>query len=102
MLSALVEQSIKHRGVVVALACVALGWGVFAAGNAKLDIYPEFAPPLVEIQTEAPGLSPEQVETLVTRPLEAALNGVAGLDSLRSNSIQGISVVTLVFKDDVD
>jgi CzcA family heavy metal efflux pump len=102
MLSALVDLSIKHRGVVIALACLLLGYGLFVTAHAKLDIYPEFAPPRVEIQTEAPGLSPEQVETLVTRPIEAAVNGVGGLDSLRSESIQGLSVITAIFKDEVD
>src|SRR5438105_11483131 len=102
MLSTLVKLSIRYRGVVIALACLALGYGFFVAANAKVDIYPEFAPPRVEIQTEAPGLSPEQVETLVTRPIEAAVNGVGGLDSLRSESIQGLSVVVAMFKDEVE
>ncbi len=61
-----------------------------------LDVFPEFAPPLVEVQTEAPGLSTTEVEALVTVPLEAALNGVPGLDRIRSKSVLGLSSVVLV------
>ena len=56
-----------------------------------LDVFPEFAPPQVSIQTEAPGLSPEQVEILVTKPIEDAINGVEGIAAVRSQSIQGLS-----------
>ena len=61
-----------------------------------LDVFPEFAPPLVEVQTEAPGLSTNEVEALVTVPLEAALNGVPGLDTIRSKSVLGLSSVVLI------
>ena len=61
-------------------------------------MFPEFAPPQVAIQTEAPGLSPEQVEVLVTQPIETSVNGLAGVESMRSASIQGLSVVTVVFR----
>src|SRR2546427_11615063 len=102
MLTGLVERSIRFRGVVVALACVAVGWGIYTAWHARFDVYPEFAPPQVVVQTEAPGLSPEDVEQLVTRPLENTLNGAPNLDSVRSQSAQGLSVVTVVFKEDTD
>lgn len=102
MLRSLVSFSIRFRFVVIVLACVLVAYGLFAASNAKLDVFPEFAPPRVVIQTEAPGLSPEQVEALVTRPIETVLNGSNGLDSLRSQSIQGLSVVTAVFQGGTD
>ncbi|HZT30105.1 MAG TPA: efflux RND transporter permease subunit [Bryobacteraceae bacterium] len=102
MLRRLVEFSLRFRGVVVALACLAVIYGIYATLHAKYDVYPEFAPPEVVIQTEAPGLSPEEVEQLVTRPVESSVNGVAGLDSIRSQSIQGLSVVTVVFQEDTD
>ena len=102
MLQRLVQFSIRYRGVVIALACVLVGYGVYALGQAKYDVYPEFAPPEVIIQTEAPGLSPEEVEALVTRPVESALNGAPGLDSLRSQSTQGLSVITAVFQEHSD
>ncbi len=102
MLRRLVEFSIRFRGVVIALACVVIGYGIYTALHARFDVYPEFAPPLVVIQTEAPGLSPEEVEALVTRPVENAVNGVGNLDSIRSQSIQGLSVVTAIFRQGAD
>ena len=99
MLNRIVELSLRHRGVVIALAVVWLGAGMTAAFRAPLDVFPDFVPPQVVVQTEAPGFSAEQVEQLVTRPLEAELSGVLGLDSLRSESIQGLSVITATFRD---
>jgi CzcA family heavy metal efflux pump len=102
MLRWLVEVSLRHRGVVIALACVATGYGFYIAATAKRDVFPEFAPPQVVIQTEAPGLSPEEVEGLVTHPIETAVNGVGNLESIRSESIQGLSVVTAIFREGSD
>ena len=70
MLPALVHFSLKYRRLVVALACVLLGYGIYIAANAKLDVFPNFVQPQVAIQTECPGLAPEQVELLVTLPIE--------------------------------
>lgn len=102
MLKALVETSLRGRVVVIALAGFVLAYGAWCTAHARLDVFPDFAPPQVTVQTEAPGLSAEQVELLVTRPVEAAMNGAVGLDALRSQSIQGLSVVTAVFRDDVE
>jgi Cu/Ag efflux pump CusA len=102
MLKFLVQFSLRFRGVVLALACLALGYGIYVASHARLDVFPDFVQPQVTVQTEAPGLSPEQVETLVTRPLEASINGLVGLESMRSESIQGLSVITVVFKEGTD
>ena len=99
MLNALVGFSLRFRGVVIALACVVLGYGLWAAAHAKLDVFPDFVPPQVVVQTEAPGLSAEQVEQLVTRPVESAINGAGDLESIRSQSIQGLSIITAVFKE---
>ena len=95
--AALIRFAIRFRGVVVALAVVLLGYGVLSVMRAKYDVFPEFAPPQVSIQTEAPGLTPEQIEALVTQPIENAINGVPGVRSLRSSSVQGLSVVTVIF-----
>ncbi|MCI0540425.1 MAG: efflux RND transporter permease subunit [Verrucomicrobiales bacterium] len=102
MLTRIVDLSLRFRGVVVALACLVMAYGLFVATRTKLDVFPEFAPPQVVIQTEAPGLSPEEVEQLVTRPLEAGLNGSPGLEVIRSQSIQGLSAIVLVFREDAD
>ena len=98
----MISFAIRFRGIVLALACTLAGYGVFALGNAKYDVFPEFAPPQVSIQTEAPGLSPEQVEVLVTQPVETSINGLAGVESMRSSSIQGLSIVTVVFRPSSD
>src|SRR5437870_5247357 len=102
MLQAIVQWALRYRGVVLSLACLVLVYGVWVAAHAKLDVFPDFVPPQVTVQTEAPGLAPEQVETLVTRPVENAINGLGSQESLRSETIQGLSVITVVFKDDVD
>src|SRR5512137_1733226 len=102
MLQALVRFSLKYRGVVVALACVVLGYGLHVASNAKLDVFPNFVQPQVAIQTECPGLSPEQVELLVTLPIESRVNGLGDMESLRSESIEGLSIITAVFKEGTD
>jgi CzcA family heavy metal efflux pump len=102
MLNLIVSFSVRFRGVVVALACLLLGYGWFEVRKAPLDVFPEFVQPQVAVQTEAPGLLPEQVEMLVTRPVEAAINGLGGLESLRSESIQGLSVITVVFAENSD
>jgi CzcA family heavy metal efflux pump len=102
MLTALVRHSIRHRGVVIGLALALVVYGAGVVANARLDVFPEFAPPQVSIQTEAPGLSPEQVEVLVTKPLEDAVNGVEGIAAVRSQSIQGLSVITAVLAERED
>jgi Cu/Ag efflux pump CusA len=101
MLRALILFSVRRRGVVAALASMLVAYGLWGASHAKLDVLPEFAPPQVVIQSEAPGLAPEQVEML-SQPIESAVGGLAGLETLRSESIQGLSVVTAVFRADVD
>jgi CzcA family heavy metal efflux pump len=102
MLAGLIRACARRRGIVIGLALALVVAGTRALGTAKLDIFPEFAPPQVSIQTEAPGLSTEQVELLVTKPLEDAINGVEGISALRSQSIQGLSVITAVLGEGVE
>lgn len=102
MLAALVRFSLRFRGVVVALAILLLGYGAYDLQRAGLDIFPEFSPNLVIIQTESVGLSAEEVELLVSQPIESALGGLIGLESVRSESIQGLSIVTVVFQEGSD
>lgn len=102
MLKRIVELSLRFRGVVIVLGCLMAAYGIYVAQRAKLDVFPEFAPPRIVIQTEAPGFSAEEVEALVTRPIEYGMNGTPQLDKTYSQSIQGLSVVKLVFKEDAD
>ncbi len=102
MLNAIVTFSLRFKGVVTALFCLLLGYGLYVADHAKLDVFPNFVQPQVVIQTESPGLSPEQVEQLVTRPVETAVNGLGDQESIRSESIQGLSIITVVFKEGTD
>lgn len=93
----MIGLAVRFRGIVVALACLLVVYGLLSLQGADYGVFPEFAPPQVGIQTEAPGLSPEQVELLVTRPIEAAVTGLTGVQSVRSSSIQGLSAITLIF-----
>ncbi|MCQ8104854.1 efflux RND transporter permease subunit [Methylomonas sp. SURF-2] len=102
MLATLIRFSIRYSGVVVALALLLMAYGAYRFSSAGLDIFPEFAPKRVIIQTEAPGLAAEQVEVLVTLPIETAVRPLIGLESLRSESIQGLSIITATFAEDSD
>ena len=97
MLSILVRFSIRYCGIIITLAVLILFYGSYRLTVAGLDIFPEFAPKRVIIQSEAPGLSAEQVEVLVTRPIEMSISGLVGMESVRSESIQGLSIVTATF-----
>ncbi|HSZ09508.1 MAG TPA: efflux RND transporter permease subunit [Steroidobacteraceae bacterium] len=102
MMRALVSLCVRHFGAVTALSIFALILGTWGAMRASLDVFPEFVPSQVDIQTEAPGFAPQQVEQLVTKQVENAVNGASGLATLRSESIPGLSVVTITFADGVD
>src|SRR5437016_14433344 len=98
----LVTTSLRFRIVVLALSCLLIVFGVRTLQNTSLDVFPEFAEPLVEIQTEAPGLSTEEVESMITMPLENALNGTPWKKIIRSKSVLGLSSVVLIFEDGTD
>ncbi len=98
----LISTALRIRFIIVAISIVLLTVGSSIVSDTPLDVFPEFAPPLVEIQTEVPGLSAEEVEALVTVPLESALNGAPWLDTIRSKSVLGLSSIVLIFEDGVD
>jgi CzcA family heavy metal efflux pump len=102
MLSALVRLSLNHARLVALAACILLIAGGFTLTHANYDVFPDFVPAQAEVQTEAPGLAADQVEQLVTRPVEQAINGAAGVQSVRSESIQGLSLVTVTFKESAE
>src|ERR1700739_2321536 len=102
MLNRVILWSLQNRLVMLTLALLLFVFGVRAALRVPLDVFPEFAPPQVVIQTEAPGLSAGEVEQLVTLPVEQAVNGVPRRAVLRSQPTQGLSVVTVIFQDGTD
>ena len=93
----IIESALRLRLVVVVLFGVLLVAGVQVVRDTPLDVFPEFAPPYVEVQTEAPGLSTAEVEALVSVPLENALNGTPDVKKIRSKSVLGLSSVVLYF-----
>jgi CzcA family heavy metal efflux pump len=95
----LVGSSIRFRGLIVALAGLVIVVGVVQLRDAPVDVLPEFSPPTVEVQTEALGLSAEEVEQLITVPMEQdLLNGIAFLSDIRSQSVPGLSRILLEFE----
>jgi Cu/Ag efflux pump CusA len=102
MMRWIVQASLRYRYLVIFLAVVLMVFGISRLRNSSVDVFPEFAPPRVEIQTLSMGLSATDVEELVTTPLEQALNGVPGLDVMRSRSVTDLSDIFLIFKPGTD
>lgn len=102
MLTKLIKTCLRHRGAVFAAAVLLIAYGVLALTRAQYDVFPEFAPPMAIVATEASGFSAGEVERLVTSPVEAALGGTLGLVSMRSKSLQGLSMVNLIFGGKID
>ncbi len=98
----LVRSSLRFRWLVVFGAAALMAYGVVETRNASVDVFPEFAPPMVEIQTIAVGNSSKQVEELITVPLEERLNGVEGLEEMRSKSVADLSSIELIFEPGTD
>jgi len=102
MLKWLVSTSLRLRVAIVAGMAIVMIGGFRLVSQTPMDVFPEFAPPYVEVQTEVPGLSTAEVEALVTVPIENALNGTPWVQTNRSKSVMGLSSVVLFFKQDVD
>ena len=101
-MSSLIKFSIKYAGVIIGLALIVVVYGIVQIKNSPLNVFPEFSPTQVVIQTESPGFSSDLVEKLVTRPIEVMVSGTIGIKQIRSQSIPGLSVVTVVFNEDTD
>jgi nickel/cobalt tolerance cation efflux system protein len=97
MLNYLIEWSLRNRFIVVLAALLLAVFGSMACMHTSLDVLPEFAPPQIILQTEAPGMVAEEVETLVSLPLESVLNGTPGVTLVKSISMPGISNITVIF-----
>ena len=102
MLSAIIRWSLRFPVVVCAFAAILVVYGSLVLIRSKYDVFPEFVPPQASVQTEAPGLVAEQVELLVTLPIEQAISGASGVAAVRSETISGLSVVTVVFQEAMD
>ncbi|MEY2514554.1 MAG: hypothetical protein QOJ89_1912, partial [bacterium] len=99
MMRWILASSLRLRLLVLVVAGGVMAFGIAQLRQTPVDVLPEFTPPYAEIQTEALGLSANEVEQLITVPLEAdLLNGVAGVDTIRSESVPGLSSIVMVFK----
>jgi CzcA family heavy metal efflux pump len=98
----LVDLCVRYAGTLATLTLIALLAGLWSVRDAPLDVFPDFVPSTVDIQTEAPGFTAQQVEQLVTKPIENAVNGATGLATIRSESIPGLSVINIQFSDNID
>jgi CzcA family heavy metal efflux pump len=102
MFAWIIGSSLKFRFLVLAAAVVMLGAGLHQLPRMPVDVFPEFAPPKVEVQTEGPGMTSAEIEELITIPMETQLRGTPGVDTVRSSSVVGLSQVVLIFKMGTD
>src|SRR3954471_23753845 len=98
----IVSRSLRFRWLVIFSAVAMMVFGITQIPNTKVDVFPEFAPPQVEVQTIALGNSSSEVEELITVPMEEQLTGMQGLDELRSKSVAQLSSIRLIFKGGTD
>ena len=101
-MSAFLELALRQRVLVIALACLIAAGGIYSFRTIAIDAFPDVTTVLVQVVTEAEGLSPAEIERFVTFPLELQLTGAPGLTDIRSLSKVGLSMITVVFRDDVD
>jgi Cu/Ag efflux pump CusA len=97
MIDGLIRWSLRHRPIVLALAAAFLIWGAWTATRIPLDVLPDLTAPTVTILAEAPGMDPLEIESLVTFPIESALNGAAGVPRVRSATAVGVAVLWVEF-----
>src|SRR5690349_2921305 len=102
MVDNIVRAALKHRLILVVIAAVMCGFGVHAARKLSVDAFPDVTNIQVQIATEAPGKSPEEVERSITIPVEIAMTGLPGMTDMRSLIKPGLSLTTLVFEDGRD
>src|SRR6188508_3669932 len=101
-MSSFLELALRQRVLVIALACLIAVAGIYSFRTIAIDAFPDVTTVLVQVVTEVQGLSPAEIERFVTFPLELQLTGAPGLTDIRSFSKVGLSMITVVFKDDID
>src|SRR6201988_3526340 len=100
MIAALIDFALRNRLLVLGASLVLFAWGIISFHNLPIEAYPDVADTYVQIITQWPGHAAEEVEQQITVPLEVTLNGVAHLTHLRSVSLAGLSVITIIYDDD--
>ena len=102
MIDKIIDLALRNRLLTIALAFLVVGWGVISFNNLPIDAFPDPTPPQVQVFTLVPGFAPEDVEKLVSFPIEAAMNGLPDVEEVRSMSKFGLSVITVIFKRGTD
>src|SRR5881397_3103077 len=102
MIDRIILASLKNRGIVVALAVMLLIWGGYLAANTPVDVLPDLTAPTVTILVEGRGMVPTEMESLVTLPIESALNGASGVRRVRSATAVGVAVIWVEFEWEQD
>src|SRR6476661_5035785 len=99
VLSSLIQTALQQRIVIVVFAAIALGFGLDATRKLSVDAFPDVTNVQVQVATEVTGRSPDEVERMVTVPVEIGMTGLPGMTEMRSQNEPGLSIVTLVFND---
>ena len=102
MIDRILEFSLRNRLLVILLSLGVIGGGILSLSRLPIDAFPDVSPTLVQVVTESPGLAPEEVEKLITYPVEVAMNGMPGVQQVKSISAFGISQVSVYFNDNVN